>query len=107
MIINYVKNKFLKEEKLMEIENTKNVFLKGRNPYDGVSTYLGIWTNEKYLVIVTLISNRCISYEYSLDKRIYTELNIRKYLEDNDNVETISRDEFENQLKNIIEIFEI
>ncbi len=107
MIINYVKNKYVKEEKSIEVENPKNIFLKGTNPYDGLSTYFGIWTNKKYLMIVTLISGRCISYEYSLNKQIYTEGEIRKYLEDNKNVKVISKNEFEEKLKNVLSLFKI
>lgn len=104
MIIEYETSKFKKEERQIEIEDTKNVFLHGRNPYDMLSTYFGIWTNKEYLMIVTLISNRNISYNYYLSKNINTESDIKKYMELNDNVEIISKEEFKNQLQRVISI---
>ena len=104
MLIKYEKNEYKREQCQIEIEDTKNIFLKGINPYDGLSTYFGIWTNEKYIVIVTLISNGNISYEYSLNKNIYTESDIKKYMELNNNVEIISKEKFKNQLQKVISI---
>lgn len=107
MIIEYETSKFVKETKTIEIEDTKNVFLKGTNPYDGLSTYFGIWRNEEYLVIVTLISGRTISYEYSRSKSIFTEADIRKYLEHNKNVQMISKDAFIAELNKFKQIIKI
>lgn len=107
MVIEYEKDKFLKENHQIEIEDTKNIFLQGRNPYDGRNTYFGIWENKNYLVIATLISGRTISYEYSLDKNIYTECYIKEYLKSNNNVDVISKDIFKEELKRIKAILEI
>lgn len=51
MIIEYEVSKFIKEKGKFEIEDTKNVFLQGLNPYDGLPTYFGIWVNDKRLFI--------------------------------------------------------
>lgn len=107
MVIEYEKDKFLKENHQIEIEDTKNVFLQGRNPYYRRNTYFGIWENKNYLVIATLISGRTISYEYSLDKNIYTECYIKEYLKSNNNVDVISKDIFKEELKQIKAILEI
>ena len=40
--IEYEKNKFIKEKKDFELVDTKNIFLKGYNPYDGLKTFFGI-----------------------------------------------------------------
>ena len=104
MIIKYDKTEYSRVTHEIDIPDTKNVFLKGTNPYDGLSTYLGIWTNEKYLVVINMISNRNISYDYSLEKAGNTEMDIKKFLEHSKNVKIISRDEFQKKLNNFIEI---
>lgn len=107
MIIEYEVSNFVKEQKCIEIEDTKNVFLKGINPYDGINTYFGIWSNDNYLSIVTIISNRCISYDCTTSKNVYTECDIKKYLANNKNIKVISKVEFADKLNSIIEKFEI
>ena len=102
MVIEYQVSRYIEENKEIDIEDTKNVFLKGIDPYNGLNTYFGIWSNEECIVIATITSNRCISYEYSLDKSIYTENDIKKYLEKNNNVVAISKDTFVEQLQNDI-----
>ena len=107
MVIDYEVDNYVKEKKSIEIEDNKNVFLKGTNPYDGLSTYFGIWTNTNYLSIVTIISNRCISYDCTTSKNVYTECDIKKYLSNNKNIKVISKAEFANKLHNVLEKFEI
>jgi len=77
MIIEYETSKYVKEYKKLEIEDTKNIFLKGRNIYDNLPTYFGIWVNNGALSIVTIISYRNISYEHWLNPNGYPESNIR------------------------------
>lgn len=107
MVIEYEVSNFVKEKRTIDIKDTKNVFLKGTNPYDGLSTYFGIWSNKIYLCIVTLISDRCVSYEYTINKNVYTECNIKKYLADNRNVKVISKAEFIEKINNFKEKIEI
>lgn len=107
MVIEYEVSNFVKEKRTINIEDTKNVFLKGTNPYDGLSTYFGIWTNKVYLSIVTLISGRCVSYECTMNKYINTECDIKKYLSDNRNIKIISKAEFIEKLNNFKEKIEI
>ena len=47
MIIEYEKCNFSKEQCNIEIKDLKNVFLKGKNPFDNLDTYFGIWVNNK------------------------------------------------------------
>lgn len=107
MIIKYENNKYVKEMKEFEIEDPKNVFLQGTNPYDGLDTYFGIWKNNNTLVIVTIISYRNISYECWLNTNLYTEGEIKKYLRENNNVKTITKNEFKEQIDHIRSIIEI
>lgn len=107
MIIRYTKSDYVREENSIDIKDTKNVFLKGKNPYDGLDTYFGIWENNNTLVIVNIISYRTIGYKRYLNTNLHTECDIRKYLEDNKSVISISRKEFKKQLDHIKEIFEI
>lgn len=104
MIIKYEKTQYMTTTHEIDIPDTKNVFLKGTNPYDGLSTYFGIWTNKNCLVIVTLIGHRNISYEYSLNISNHTESDIKQYLERNKNVQKISKEEFQKELNFFIEL---
>lgn len=107
MIIEYETSKFLKEKRQLEIADTHNVFLRGKNPYDGLSTYFGIWTNKNTLVIVTIISWRTINYKCYLKTSLPTKNDIQEYLEHNKNVCIITKDEFKEQIKNIKSIIDI
>lgn len=107
MIIKYEISKFVRKKAQIEIKDTKNVFLKGTNPYDGLNTYFGIWTKEDGIAIVNITSWRNIRYEYSLSKKIYTEQYIKKYLENNINVTIISKQEFKKEIDHIRSILEI
>ena len=71
MLIEYETSKYVKEKAQIEIQDTKNVFLQGKNPYDGLNTYFGIWTKKDGIAIVNITSWRNISYEYSLSKYIH------------------------------------
>ena len=107
MIIKYTKSNFAKVEQSIEIEDTKNVFLRGKNPYDNLDTYFGIWANNNTLMIVTIISYRTIDYKRYLSTNLHTENDIKHYLEYNNNVVSISKDEFKKQLDFIKNIFKI
>lgn len=105
--IKYTKNTFVKEDLSIEIGNPKNVFLRGKNPYDNLDTYFGIWENNNTLMIVTIISYRTIDYKRYLSTNLHTENDIKHYLECNKNVIPISKEEFKKQIDYIKEIFEI
>ncbi len=107
MIIEYETSKYLKEKKQLEIEDTKNIFLKGRNMYDNLPTYFGIWANNGGLSIVTITSYRTISYEHYLNTNLSTLCDIREYLRNSKNVEVIEKNEFKEQMDHIRSIFEI
>lgn len=107
MIIEYEISKFVKEKAQLEIKDTKNVFLQGTNPYDGLNTYFGIWTKKDGLVIVNITSWRNISYKHYLSKNLSTENDIKQYLQYNNNVKTISKDEFKKEIDHIRLILEI
>lgn len=108
MIISYETDKYIKEQHQMEIQDTKNVFLQGRCRYSRLVSYFGIWSNNNYLVIVTLRNNNCINYTfYSKDQNPCTETYIRQYLEENVNVDFISKDIFKEQLQKISLVLEI
>lgn len=107
MIIKYETSEYKTESMQIEIEDTKNVFLQGTNPYDGLPTYFGIWNNKGTLVIITIISWRTIKYQRWLNPDGYTECDIKEYLKNNRNVKTITKEEFKQQIQNIREILEI
>lgn len=107
MIIEYETSKYVKEKNKLEIVDTHNVFLNGKNPYDGLDTYFGIWTNKNTLVIVTIISWRTISYKCYLKTSLPTKNDIQEYLEHNKNVKIITKDEFKEQIQNIRSIIDI
>ncbi len=107
MIIEYEISKYVKENKQIEILDTKNVFLKGKNPYDNMDTYFGVWINDNNLSIVTIKSWHTISYKSYLNTNLDTESDIQEYLNNNKNVTIITRDEFKEQIDNIRSILKV
>ena len=107
MVIEYETSKYVTKTKKLEISDTKNVFLKGRNTYDNLPTYFGIWINNGGISIVTLISYRNISYQYYINTNLSTEIDIKNYLKYSKDIEIISKDEFKEQISHIKTILEI
>ena len=107
MVFEYETSKYVKEIKKIEISDTKNVFLKGKNILDNLPTYFGIWINNGGISIVTIISYRNISYKYYLTTNLPTEYDIKEYLKFSEHIENISKEEFEKQIDIIKEIMEI
>lgn len=107
MIIEYEKWKYIKGKEKLEIEDSKNVFLKGKNIYDNLPTYFGIWINNDCLSIVTIVSYRTIFYKYYLNTNLSTECDIQEYLEHSKDIEIIDKNEFKEQIDHIKKIFEI
>lgn len=107
MVIEYEKCKIIKENYKIEIDDTKNVFLKGKNPFDNLDTYFGIWPNKEGISIITIISYRTITYKHYLNTNISTIYDIQEYLKNNDNVKIIQKDQFEKQINHIRSIFKI
>ena len=103
----YNESKYISKEKTIEIENPRNVFLKGTNIFDGLNTYLGIWINGEYLVKVTIMRSNCVYYEYLQEEYVSPESTINKYLEYNQDITTISREDFEKQLDKLKTIINI
>ncbi len=107
MNIEYETRKFVDEKRQFNIEDSKNVFLKGINPYDNLPTYFGIWENDNKLSIVSIISYRNIKYGCYLNTNLSTESDIKEYLRYNDNVKIITKDEFKEQIQKINSILRI
>ena len=95
MIIEYEKNKYVTEIKQLEITDSKNVFLKGKNMYDNLPTYFGIWENNGGLSIVTIIRYCIISYKYYLSTNLSTVCDIQEYLR---NLELSEKDKMISEL---------
>ena len=107
MIIEYETSKYISEKHKIEIEDTKNVFLKGKNIYDNLPTYFGIWLNDGCLSIVTIISYRTISYKSYLNPKLYTKCDIQEYLKNSKDVRVIEKSEFKEQINYITKILQI
>ena len=107
MKINYYADTFYKEERILEVKNPKNVFLKGKERFSSKNTLFGIWDNKEGLIIVTIKDQKEIRYDYSCDKNIYTECDIRQYLQQNEDVVKITKQEFKNVLKKTRKLIKI
>ena len=107
MIIEYETSKYISEKQKIEIEDTQHVFLKGRNIYDNLPTYFGIWLHDGCLSIVTIISYRTISYKSYLNPTLSTECDIQEYLKNSKDVEVIEKSEFKEQIDHITTILKI
>jgi hypothetical protein len=97
----YEKSKFVREEHEFEIEDMKNVFLKGRDSSFNRTVYLGIWQNQNGGGVTATIGDREIKFDYSRYGLSESTANIRKFLESNRKVEKISKDLFFEKLDNI------
>ena len=107
MIIEYEINTIKRELKKLEIKDPKNVFLKGKNIYDNLPTYFGIWLNDGCLSIVTIISYCTISYKSYLNPNLSTKCDIQEYLKNSKNVRVIEKSEFKEQINLITKILKI
>ena len=107
MIIEYETCKCISEKQKIEIKDTQNVFLKGKNMYDNLPTYFGIWLNNGRLSIVTIISYRTISYKSYLNPSLSTKCDIQEYLKYSKDVQVIGKSEFKEQIKHITTILKI
>ncbi len=107
MVIEYETSKYISEKKKIEIENPKNVFLEGKNPYDNLPTYFGIWLNDGRLSIVTIISYRTIRYKSYLNSNISTICDIQEYLMNSKDVRIIEKSVFKEQINHITKILKI
>lgn len=107
MIIEYETCKYISEKQKIEIKDTQNVFLKGKNMYDNLPTYFGIWLNNGRLSIVTIISYRTISYKSYLNPSLSTKYDIQEYLKYSEDVQVIGKSEFKEQIKHITTILKI
>ena len=101
-IINYTKEKLLKEEYKIEIEDTKNVFLKGRTPQKNEEIYFGIWKkSENGNEVTATIKSRDIKFDYSIYGSIGSIVEIRHFIEANNKIEKISKDKFFKKLDTV------
>ena len=107
MIIEYEMDTIKKKSKKIEIEDPKNIFLEGKNTYDNLPTYFGIWLNDGCLSIVTIISYRTISYQSYLNPNLSTKCDIQEYLKNSKDVRVIGKSEFKEQIKHITTILKI
>jgi len=107
MIIEYETSKYISEKHKIEIEDTQNVFLKGRNIFDNLPTYFGIWLHDGCLSIITIISYRTINYKYYLNPNLSTKCDIQEYLKNSKDVKIIEKSEFKEQIDNITTILKI
>lgn len=107
MVIEYETSKYITEKQELEIEDTKNVFLKGRNIFDNLPTYFGIWLHDNCLSIVTIISYRTICYKCYLNPNLSTICDIQEYLRNSKDVNVIEKSEFKEQIDRITTILKI
>ena len=107
MIIEYKNNNIKRESKKIEIEDPKNVFLKGKNIYDNLPTYFGVWLNDGCLSIVTIISYRTINYKSYMNPNISTKYDIQEYLKNSKDVVVIEKNQFKEQINHITKILKI
>lgn len=107
MIIEYETDKYISEKQEIEIKDTKNVFLKGRNILNGFTTYFGIWIHDGGLSIVTIIRYTIIYYHYYSDLNFCTKCDIKEYLKNSQDVRIIEKSEFKKQIEHIMTILKI
>lgn len=102
MDITYHKKNIETKENRIKIENTRDCYLCGRTETYNTSTLFGSFINEKGLVIID-IEHDCISYTTSTNTSEYTESYIKRYLERNNNVQIISKEQFKKEYNFILD----
>lgn len=107
MVIEYKPSKVIKMNNKLEITDTKNVFLKGKNPDNWFDTFFGIWPNDRGLVVITIIGWHTIKCKCYLDSNVSTNGDIQMYLENNKDVEIIPKEDFKFQIENMRSVMEI
>lgn len=88
----------------LNIEDTRNCYLKGNDTFDNKINYLGIWTDNIGLKVVEIRSQNMIGFDICQNKSVYTSVDIKKFMERNNNVQVISREFFRKELDRIIEL---
>jgi len=104
--IHYSKENFIKVECEFEIEDIKNVFLKGQDSFNR-TVYFGMWQNQNGDGITANVEDRKIMFDYSRYGLTGSTVNAKKFLQANKKVEKISKEVFFNKLDSIKKILVI
>lgn len=101
--IKYEKIKMVTEENVINIEDTHDCFLCGKEETYGRETYLGIYVGTDDRLHAVVVNGGCITLNDSMgNHNIYTDSYIRDFCKKNRNVHMIERVTFENELRNTI-----
>ena len=90
----------------IEVENVKNCYLKGNDSLNGITNYLGIWTDKQGLKIVKIENQKTINIDSCINKNIYVDSDIKQFMKNNKKVEVISKEIFRKELDRIISILQ-
>lgn len=93
------------EELEFEVEDIKNVFLKGQDKIYNRTVCFGLWQYKAGFKVVT-ISSDVITFDHSICSSENTSIDIKKFLQSHNSVEKISQQQFISRLSNVKWIFE-
>ncbi len=101
-------SKEIKQEEIisLEIEDTRNCYLKGNDNLNGITNYLGIWTDKQGIKVVKIMNQITIAIECYKNKSVYTTTDIERFMKNNIRVKVISESEFRTELDRLINILQ-
>ena len=105
MIIKYKVEKWMIQEKQIEIKDPMNVFLKGENYLE--KSYFGIWNDKNRIFIISILNGDTIKYYSYSNMDFDVSEYLSQYLRNCEKVEIITKNEFKQQIQNIIKIIDI
>lgn len=88
----------------LEIEDIRNVFLKGRDIHRNTNELLGIWIDKQGLKIVSILNQSAISIDCNRNVSVSTRVDIECFLKNHNNVVEISKEEFRKELNRIMSL---
>ena len=96
-------SKEIKQEEIvsLEVEDVKNCYLKGNDSLNGITNYLGIWTDKQGLKIVKIENQKTINIDFCSNKNIYVDSDVKQFMKNNNKIEVISKEMFRTELDRI------
>ena len=101
--IYYTKYRFIQEKYEFKVKDVHNCFLEGQNEKN-IAEFLGIYTTQKYLLVVEIQEQTNIIMQHYENKSVYTNMDIKDFLRKHNKVKEITENLFKKKLDNILEV---
>ncbi len=85
-IIKTYKNVVTKEAIELNVEDTKNCYLRGNDTFNNMLNFLGIWSDKDGLKVVEITNQNIVKFDICKNESIYTSVDIEKFIQHNNNI---------------------